>query len=270
MYTGLAQPEVKTNGLLSKNSTAFTSRSIRAVISATSALSAKCMGGANLSRLESAESSSQGDAMNKTKTIAAAALLLAPIAAHAQLMSYRCVGNDGKKYYGSTIPMQCMGKPIEQLNSQGRVVRRIDPDGEAKEKAEKAAAAAKAKEEEAATREESRRNRALLATYTSERDIDDARTRALQDNHSAVREVETKIDTLKKRRAGYDKELEFYQDKKGNTKPPAKLLEDIDGVSVDLKVQEELLAVKKKEVDNINAKYDQDKKRYLQLTRQSR
>jgi len=209
--------------------------------------------------------------MNKTKikTIAAAALLLAPLAAQAQLMSYRCVGNDGKKYYGSTIPMQCLGKPIEQLNSQGRVVRRIDPDGEAKEKAEKAAAAAKAKEEEAATREASRRNRALLATYTSERDIDDARSRALAENKRALRDVEGRIDALKKRRVGYDKELEFYQDKDkiGGARPPAKLTEDIQNADIDLKAQEELLAVKRKEVDVINAKYDEDKKRYGDVTR---
>lgn len=205
--------------------------------------------------------------MNKTKTIAAAALLLAPIAAHAQLMSYRCVGNDGKKYYGSTIPMQCMGKPIEQLNSQGRVVRRIDPDGEAKEKAEKAAAAAKAKEEEAATREASRRNRALLATYMSERDIDDARSRALSENKKAVRDVEGRIDALKKRRAGYDKELEFYQDKSGKTKVPPKLQEEIRQADFDLKVQNEALENRKKEVSNINAKYDEDKKRFSALTK---
>ena len=73
-----------------------------------------------------------------------------------------------------------------------------------------------------------------------------------------------------KRRAGYDKELEFYKDKKGKSQPPAKLLDDINGIEVDLKVQEELLATKKKEVDGINARYDQDKKRYLQLTRSSR
>src|SRR3954468_2391096 len=206
------------------------------------------------------------------KTTIVAAFMMTPLAAQAQAspVTYRCTDTDGKRYYGNTIPMKCVGHVVEQLNAQGLVVRRIDPEGEEKAREAKAASAAKAKEEEAATREESRRNRALLATYTSERDIDDARARALQDNHGAVREVETKIDTLKKRRAGYDKELEFYQDKKGNTKPPAKLLEDIDSVSVDLKVQEELLAVKKKEVDNINAKYDQDKKRYLQLTRQSR
>src|SRR6185369_15906147 len=46
-------------------------------------------------------------------------------------------------------------------------------------------------------------------------------------NKKAVRDVEGRIDALKKRRAGYDKELEFYQDKKGGATPPAKLAEDI-------------------------------------------
>jgi Domain of unknown function (DUF4124) len=203
------------------------------------------------------------------KTTILAALMMTPLAAQAQI-TYRCTGMDGKKYYGSTIPMQCMGHPVEQLNAQGMVVRRIDPEGEQKEREAKAAAAAKLKDEENANREESRRNRALLATYTSERDIEDARTRALEDNRNAIQQVETRIDALKKRRAGYDKELEFYQDKKGNTKPPAKLLEDIDGVEGDLKVQQGLLAAKKNEVDAINAKYDQDKKRFIQLTRHTK
>ena len=207
------------------------------------------------------------------KTTILAALMIAPLAAQAQSASqitYRCTGTDGKRYYGSTIPMKCVGRVVEQLNAQGLVVRRIDPDGEGKQREDKAAAAAKAKEEEDTTREESRRNRALLATYTSERDIDDSRARALADHRSAVQDVETKIDALKNRRAGYDKEREFYKDKKGNSQPPAKLVEDINSLEVDLKVQEELLATKKKEVDLINARYDQDKKRYLQLTHRSR
>ena len=199
------------------------------------------------------------------KTTILAALMIAPLGALAQA-TYRCTSAEGKKYYGSTIPMQCMGHPVEQLNSQGLVVRRIDPEGEQKEREAKAAAAAKAKEEEAASREELRRSRALLATYTSERDIDDARARALKDNQETVRDVENKIEALKKRRAGYDKELEFYQDKKGGAQLPAKLAEDIKNTEIDLRAQEELLAVKRKEVDVINARYDDDKKRYGELT----
>jgi len=207
------------------------------------------------------------------RTTLLAALIATPLVAYAQSekqLTYRCTGGDGKKYYGSTIPMQCMGRLVEQLNAQGLVVRRIDPEGEEKAREAKEAAAAKQREEDAARREESRRNRALLATYTSERDIDDARFRALADNEKAVKEVESRISELKKRRAGYDKELEFYQDKKGNAKPPAKLSEDMSNTEIDLKAQEDLLAAKKKEVQVINAKYDEDKKRYSQLTRRSK
>ena len=66
-----------------------------------------------------------------------------------------------------------------------------------------------------------RRNRALLATYTSEKDIEEQRARALADNQKAVREQEARVADLKKRRAGFDKELEFYQDKSGKTKAAA-------------------------------------------------
>lgn len=193
------------------------------------------------------------------------ALLIAPLAAFAQL-TYRCVSQDGKKYYGSTIPPQCYGRPLEQINKQGTVVRRIDPEGDAKARAEKEANLEKKKEEDAASREETRRNRALLATYTSEKDIEDARRRALADNEKAVKEVEQKIDGLKKTRAKYDKELEFYKDKKtGESKPPPKLTNDIANAEIDLKAQADLLAAKKKEVSVINAKYDEDKKRFGEL-----
>jgi hypothetical protein len=191
----------------------------------------------------------------------AAALMLAPLAADAQ--SYRCTSKDGKKYYGSTIPRQCIGQPVEQLNKQGMVVRRIDPEGTEKERAAKEAAEAKQREELAAQREAARRNRALLATYTSAKDIEDARKRALADNQEAAQQVETRIAQIKKRQIGYEKELEFY---KGKNDPPAKLADDLRNAALDLKYQEELLAMKRKDVEQINARYDADKKRYAELT----
>jgi hypothetical protein len=212
--------------------------------------------------------------------LALAALAFAPVLAQAQ--SFRCVGKDGHKYYGSTIPPQCLGQPVEQLNTQGTVIRRFDPEGDEKQKAAKEAEAAKKRQEDAAAREESRRNRALLATYTSEQDVDDARARALQDNQKAVKEVEARIADIKKRQATFAKEMEFYQeapaakDAKGKPKAgapakapkiPPKLAEDMKNAEIDLNAQQQLLDAKKKEVDAINAKYDEDKKRYAELTK---
>lgn len=208
----------------------------------------------------------------------AAVLVLASLAVSAQ--TYRCTGKDGKKYYEQLIPPQCEGVPIDVLNSAGQVIRRIDLEAERKQRLAKEADAAKKHEEELATKESARRNRALLATYTSEKDIDEARARALAENEKALKEVQKRIAEIKKRQAAFDKEMEFYKegavkpaDKKGKaepakaSKPPPKLLEDVRTAEVDLQAQEELLASKQKEVDAINAKYDEDKKRYVELTK---
>ncbi|HWD22063.1 MAG TPA: DUF4124 domain-containing protein [Burkholderiales bacterium] len=204
--------------------------------------------------------------MTRKILIAAAALLIAaPLLAQAQ--SFRCVGSDGRTYYGSTIPRECLGRLIEQLNAQGMVIKRIDPEGAERERVEKAAEAARKREAEAAAKEQLRRNRALLATYSSEGDIEAARSRALADNSKAVQEVELRIAAIRKRQAGYEKELEFY---KGKNKPPVKLAEDMQSAELELKLQQEMLETKKRDVDSINAKYDADKKRYLELTRGDR
>ena len=186
--------------------------------------------------------------------------MIAPLAADAQ--SYRCVGKDGKRYYGQIIPQECFGLPVEQLNAQGMVIGRIDPEGSEKERLAKEAAEIKKRQNDAAAREAARRNRALLATYSSERDIDEARARALADNSKQVKEAQERLEAVRKRQSGFQKELEFYSDK---NKPPAKLLEDIKNAELDLKLQEGAVDAKKREVEGINAKYDEDKRRYREL-----
>ena len=191
-------------------------------------------------------------------------LVLAAVPFTADAQSFRCVGKDGKKYYDATIPPQCLGQPVEQLNKQGLVVRRIDAPQSEAERLAKEAAEKKKKEEAALAKDEARRNRALLATYTSERDIDDARIRTLADNEKTVNEIEVRVANIKKRQGELNKELDFY---KGKNQPPAKLQQDIKNAEIDLSAQQNLLDAKKKEVNTINAKYDEDKKRFVELTR---
>jgi chromosome segregation ATPase len=200
--------------------------------------------------------------MNPILALLAAALTLLPLAADAQ--TYRCVGKDGKKYYGQSLPMQCLGQPAEQLNRQGRVIKRFDPQASEADRAKKEAEEAERKKRDALSKEEGRRNRALLATYTSDKDIEQARARALKENEAAIAEIERRIGAVKKRQAELTKELDFYQ---GKNKPPGKLNQDIRNAAFDLKTQEELLAAKKKDEDAINARYNDDKKRYNELTK---
>lgn len=200
--------------------------------------------------------------MNPKIAVLAASLALLPFAADAQ--SYRCTGKDGKKYYGSAVPPQCLGQPVEQLNAQGLVVKRFDAAASSAEREKKQAEDEERKKREVTSKEEGRRNRALLATYTNEKDIEDARARSLKDNEAAVKDIEKRIVGLKKRQDELKKELEFYS---GKNKPPAKLEQDIKSAEFDVKTQEDLLAAKKKEVEKINARFNDDKKRYNELTK---
>jgi hypothetical protein len=178
-------------------------------------------------------------------------------------MTFRCTGKDGKRYYGSTVPQACYGQLVEQLNSQGMVVRRIDPQGDEKQRAAKEAEAVHKRQRETAARESSRRDRALLATYTSEKDIEVQRLRALAENQRAVKDVEARIQDIKKRQGSYDRELAFYP---APQNPPQKLLQDIKVAEGELETNLGLLAMKKKEIEQINARYTEEKRRFAQLT----
>jgi chromosome segregation ATPase len=201
--------------------------------------------------------------MKPKLAVLAALVALLPLAAGAQT-SYRCVSKDGKKYYGSAVPPECLGQPVEQLNNQGMVVKRFDAAASAAEREKKAAEAEDRKKREAISKEEGRRNRALLATYTSEKDIDQARGRALKENETAVREIEARIGALRKRQDDLKKDL---QSSKAKGSSPATIERDMKNAEFDIKTQQQLLAAKTKEVEQINARYDEDKKRYNELTK---
>ena len=197
--------------------------------------------------------------------LAGSALTMVAHAQPKQDYTYRCTGKDGKRYYGQTIPNACLGQPLELINKQGLVVKRIDPEGDEKARLAKEAEAEKKRELEAAQRETLRRNRALLATYTSEKDIEDSRSRDLRNHEKGVQEVQNRIAELKKRQAQFRKELALFQDG-GKGSPPARLKEEITNAEIDLKAQQGLLDAKRKEASSINARYDEDKRRFLEAT----
>ena len=204
--------------------------------------------------------------MIKALLVIAAALV--PLGAQGQIV--KCVGKDGKTYVGSTLPPQCAGQAVDQMNKQGQVVKRTDAMLTPEQRAAKEAEERLSKEREAEVarkeKEETRKNKALLSTYGSEKDIEAARSQALADNEKAVIQTQAKIGQIEKAGTTMKKELEFYQ---GKNKPPAKVMQDIQNNEIDLKAQQALLTAKKKEVDVINARYDEDKRRYFEVTKGS-
>ena len=189
------------------------------------------------------------------------ATLLALAATPASAL-YKCKDSKGKTYYTDRPPAECVGKEMDELNKQGTVVRKHEAALTPEQQAAREAEEKKKKEEELAAKEERRKNQALLTTYSSQQDIEDGRQRALKQTEQAMKEIEKRIAEAQKRTKKLAAEKEFYVKKP----MPKKLQDDIKNNEVDLKVQQDSLVAKKKDQDEINAKYDEDKRRYLELT----
>jgi actin-related protein len=192
-----------------------------------------------------------------------ACALLAVVPAEAQRLYKYTDPVTGKTVYTDKLPTEAAGKANEQLNRQGTVVKREPAAPTADELAAREADRKRKLDEEAATKEEKRKNQALLNTYASEKDIDDARTRALQINDEAIKEAERKVADAQKRQKQLATEAEFYQKRP----MPGQLKLDIQNNQVELKANGDLLDAKRKETAAINAKYDEDKRRYQELSK---
>jgi len=175
---------------------------------------------------------------------------------------YKCTDARGKVYYTQVPPRECLGRDTQELNKSGTLIRRSERVPTASEAQAGEAERKKKAEEAERSREERRKNTALLNTYSSEKDIEDARMRALNEAQTAIADTEKHIVGAQKRQQDLEKEKEFYVKKP----MPLKLKNEISNVDIEIKNQTALLDAKKREISTINAKYDEDKRRYVELT----
>jgi hypothetical protein len=194
--------------------------------------------------------------------IIATLLALAAAPAFAQQGMYKCKDGKGKTYYTQTPPAECLGKEMDELSKQGTLLKKREAALTPEQLAAREAEEKRKQDEEALAKEERRKNQALLNTYSSEKDIEDGRQRALKQAEQATREIEKRIAEAQKRGQTLASEKEFYVKKP----MPKKLQDDVRNNDMDLQTQQGALAAKKKELSEINAKYDEDKRRYLELT----
>lgn len=200
--------------------------------------------------------------LKRNMLVAGILLALAAASASAQQRLYKCKDDQGKTYYTQTPPVECLGKEIDELSKQGMVMKKRGAAPTPEQIAAREAEDKRKKEEELAAKEEKRKNQALLNTYSSQKDIEDSRQRALKQTEQATKEIDTRIAEAQKHAKDLAAEKEFYAKKP----MPKKLQDEIKNNEIDIKGQQEMLAAKKKELGEINAKYDEDKRRYLELT----
>ena len=174
-----------------------------------------------------------------------------------------CNDANGKQVCGDLMPQECYGRAYRELGDTGRTVRNVDAPLTAEQRAERAEEDEKRKIEEAAMKERQRKDQALLNTYGSVGDIDAMRERALGDVRKSISDSESRIAEIRVRRARFQDEAEFYKKKQ----LPSEIQKGLNDADSEIKAQQSVIESKKKEMEIIRAKYDEDKRRYLDLSR---
>jgi hypothetical protein len=180
-------------------------------------------------------------------------------AAHA--VTYKWVDDKGVVHYTDKIPAEAVNKGNVELDKNAVPIRRTDPPLTPEQR--------RAKTEEDARQQQltkdrelvERRDRALLATYTVESEIDLARNRALSTIDAQVQSSSAYSATLSKRKA----ELEAKKAALGDKAVPPVMERELANIIAELAKQNDLVATKQKEILAVNAKYDADKKRWKEL-----
>ena len=192
--------------------------------------------------------------------LSAAAAVSTPAPAYAA-KTLCCVNAQGRNVCGDILPQECYGRAYREVSERGITLRQIDAPLTAEQRAQREADLERKKQEEILAREEQRRNEALLNTYANEKDIDFMRERALNAVSESAKESQTKYAEALKRRQKLAGELEFYTKKP----PPDSLKEQIKANETDLKALVAAVEAKKREMEQVTARFAEEKKRYLEL-----
>lgn len=187
---------------------------------------------------------------------------LAP-ALPAAAKTFCCTDPGGRQICGDPLPPVCYDRGYKEISDQGRVRRTVEPPLTPEQRALREEELRLKKEEQKRLAEEERRNRALLNTYGSEADIDYMRDRALADVDKAVKQAQEKYNEALKRKQELDNEAEFYKKKQ----MPPELHSQIKANQVELQAHQAAVAAKQKDIEAIRQKYDEEKRRYILLTR---
>ncbi len=195
------------------------------------------------------------------------ALLLATLTGTSALAAgnfFCCNDASGKQVCGDILPQACYGRAYRELGSNGQTIRTVDAPLTAEQRSQREAEEEKRKREEEKRKEQQRKDQALLNTYGNEQDIELMRKRAEGDVLKAIANAEKKIVEIRQQRKKFENEAEFYK-KKTLPHEVQKGLADADS---DINSQEVFIAEKKKELEGIRAKYDEDKRRFVELISQ--
>lgn len=188
-------------------------------------------------------------------------LILAIAALPAEAKLYRWVDAQGGVHYTDTLPPAAASQGNAELSKSGNVIKKTES---AEERQKRLAAEAEAKEKKLQADEQMRRDRALLATYTSEKEIDLARDRALEHHNLIIGSAQARLKQLEPSVRELEQKIE---EASKNGKPvPAYLKQQYDSKRNEADEAQRTIKANEEAMVNVRERYEAEKVRFRELS----
>lgn len=188
-------------------------------------------------------------------------LILAIAALPAEAKLYRWVDAQGGVHYTDTLPPAAASQGNAELSKSGNVIKKTES---AEERQKRLAAEAEAKEKKLQADEQMRRDRALLATYTSEKEIDLARDRALEHHNLIIGSAQSRLKQLEPSVRELEQKIE---EASKNGKPvPAYLKQQYDSKRNEADEAQRTIKANEEAMVNVRERYEAEKVRFRELS----
>jgi DNA repair exonuclease SbcCD ATPase subunit len=206
--------------------------------------------------------------MHSLKTVFAIALLVAVGSAHAQDKGGKIVcwkDKSGKTVgCGDKVPPEYQDNATQELNKRGVTVNQSDAALTADQKKALQAETDRKAADSARLAEQKRKDKALLDTFTTAKEIDLKRNRDIQLIESNIEAQQTNLKNANDRQLDARNRIEQF--KKENKPAPAPVQDEYDRAeTAKAKIQAQITQ-KRKDIAELNQQYDELKKRFVELT----
>jgi hypothetical protein len=199
-----------------------------------------------------------GKAMRDGAAAASAAIALSLAAPAAAQQLYKWTDEKGNVHYTDKVPEQRGGVVLDK---QGRPVRTIEAPPTPEQLRERQAEADRLKATEREREAAARRDRALLASYTTESEIDLAKARASATYETQIQSAQAYMSQLTRRKQDIDARKARFGDKP----IPPQLEAESATVDTEYAKNTDLVAQKRRDLAAVVARYEADKARWREL-----
>lgn len=179
--------------------------------------------------------------------------------AHAEIVKW--VDSQGRVQYTDRLPPEAVNRGNVELTKHGVSKKVTDAALSPEQRQAIEERLRRERETERMAKEKSQQDNALLASYTSEDDIEVARKRNLAIVGAAIATAESRIKSLERRATAIEREKLFYENKSF----PEKLKRELISLQAEIPKQHMIIADKNADALAINQRYDEQRQKYLEV-----